>query len=353
MNTSEGGTTPSSDGAEPNEAAHLWIAAYCLTIVLSLIGNSLVIAVVYKNANQRMRTPSNCLVVNMAVGDGLITLINMTTQVAMMSRDSGVAFSGVASDDVSCKLQNFIWIFLIFWSTGTLTAIAVDRFLLVFFPLKRIITLRNVRVIIAIILIIGAIISWPLLIYSAFVEYGELKICFVNMSSFKALRFYYISVFVAFIFFPLFALLTLYSAIGIRMCTRKSPGNPAARERMNRKLILMLVTIVVLFAFSWLPVSALYFGCFAYPNSESCAILARREAFFTLWFVAYSNSAINPYIYFVFNQGFRQGARAIWSSLRARVLGLLNSHRPVVSLELSFSATESRFHGRTDREETS
>ena len=38
----------------------------------SMLGNALLIAVVYKNGNQRMRTPNNYFILNMVCADGLL-----------------------------------------------------------------------------------------------------------------------------------------------------------------------------------------------------------------------------------------------------------------------------------------
>ena len=50
------------------------IIAFVFLMLLSMLGNALLIAVVYKNANQRMRTPSNYFIFNMACADVLLTV---------------------------------------------------------------------------------------------------------------------------------------------------------------------------------------------------------------------------------------------------------------------------------------
>ena len=48
--------------------------AFGFLMLLSMLGNSLLIAIVYKNANQRMSTPSNYFIFNMACADALLTV---------------------------------------------------------------------------------------------------------------------------------------------------------------------------------------------------------------------------------------------------------------------------------------
>ena len=43
-------------------------------MLLSILGNALLITVMYKNANQRTRTPSNYVIFNMACADVLLTV---------------------------------------------------------------------------------------------------------------------------------------------------------------------------------------------------------------------------------------------------------------------------------------
>ena len=50
------------------------ITAFVFLMLLSVLGNALLIAVVYKNANQRMRTSSNYFIFNMSCADVLLTV---------------------------------------------------------------------------------------------------------------------------------------------------------------------------------------------------------------------------------------------------------------------------------------
>ena len=146
MNNSTSDTEASSSNLPPEARAATWgIVAYSFVILFSLVGNSLVIAVVYRNLNQRMRSTTNFFVAAMAVGDELMTLINTIAYVVLDARN-GRLHMDVSTAAIVCKGLSFIWIFVIAWSTSCLTAIALERFFLVFYPLKSVIIMRRAQV---------------------------------------------------------------------------------------------------------------------------------------------------------------------------------------------------------------
>ena len=313
---SSNSTDESKAPYEFKQSDYFKIVALCLAVVLSLIGNSLTIAVVYQNVNKRMRTASNYFVVSMAVGDILVTVVLMVGRIISVAYASGSPFSGVLAS-IMCKLHYYIWFLSIGWSTLSLSAIAVDRFLLVFFPHRRMITLRIARLSIAGIIIIAALSSIPGLVGFTSIEYKGQTYCFWE----RVLRLIpiYVMTLTSFgVFLPIVLLIVLYSAICFKLWLRKTPGNPANTERMNRRIVLMLITMVAIFACCWLPVATMHIACYGFPTSKACLVLRTVDISFALWFIALSNSAVNPYIYFVFNRNFRNGAMVIFRSCRLR-----------------------------------
>ena len=303
--------------AEFKHSDYFKIVALCLAIVLSLVGNSLTIAVVYQNVNRRMQTASNYFVVSMAVGDILVTVVLMVGKIISVAYTSGSPFSGVLAS-VTCKLYFYIWFFSTAWSTLTLSAIAVDRFFLVFFPHRRMITLRIARLSIAAIIIVAALTSIPGWVVFSSIEDKEKTYCGDDISRYRFVRIYILTLTSLGILLPIAILIVLYSAICFKLWLRKTPGNPANTERMNRRIVLMLITMVAIFACCWLPVATMHIACYGFPTSKACLVLNTVDTSFALWFIALGNSAVNPYIYFVFNRNFRDGAMVIFRSCRLR-----------------------------------
>ncbi|XP_046688127.1 tachykinin-like peptides receptor 99D [Homalodisca vitripennis] len=112
-----------------------------------------------------------------------------------------------------------------------------------------------------------------------------------------------------------------YSSIAWKMWRRSSPGNAdpdrdLVQLRAKRKVIKMLVTIVVLFSFCWLPLqifNAVYnfFPAFANTTTDTSRTLYALSYFGCLW-LANANSFVNPLIYCFMSENFRADLRDLF-----------------------------------------
>ena len=294
------------------------VAAYCLVIVTSLLGNCLVIAVVYKNYNHHMRTPNNFFVVNTAVADLLIT-ISSTTEALVSLAFSRWLLQGTLGH-LMCKLQSLTMGFSAVVTTQSLSTMAVDRFIVVFFPLRRIITRRVAYISIVVIWITSVAFSLPLVFLAEVLDVQGTHICYLSYHATKLVREYFLAMFGIFKCTPLILQAVLYTAVVFNLWLRETPGNELNipnhhhyhTERMNRRVIAMVIAIVLLFAICWLPLWIANMLCF---ENFSNSICRSDEIFFAVWFLAYSKSALNPCIYFIFNETFRHGAQVLWTKI--------------------------------------
>ena len=292
------------------------IAGFGVMVLVSLLANSLLFGVVIQNANHRTNTASYRFIATRACADILISLFSIVPGIVIpvqglhwIAGQTGIAF---------CKVYNFSWIFVIVVSVGSMTAIAVDRFLLVFFPYKRIITTQATRAILACIVLTAVVFTSPLFYFSSLVKTKRTSFCQLHIHSFdlQALVIYLMFLLGLFLGIPLVVLLILYSAIAIKLWRRKAPGNrlpgfQAIRDKMNRKIVTMLVMIVVLFALCWLP-NLIGNSICLLTGGHFCS----SDAFvFMTSSLACANSAMNPCIYFVFTRNFRTGAKTVLKTL--------------------------------------
>ena len=300
----------------------LKLTAYLVVFGISLVGNTLVIAVhaIFKNnnnVNNRMKAASNYFLVNMAVADLLVTVFNMPVELRAVFMGPTWLVSGSLGLAL-CKFYSFCWFQAVNVSTGTLSAIAIDRFLLVFFPYKKVITRRAANIIIASVWLSAFFFTLPLFAaYQIKVENGA-RICYPEFGG----KYVYLIVnFVAFVGMPLVVMTILYTALSVKLWLKKPVVNQTSQshqreEKMNRKVTVMLTTIVLAFALCWLPYWICTIYCYTIKPTPVCHSYKLN---FTTKFLGFSNSAFNPCIYFFFSESFRQGAKELWKRFHCSV----------------------------------
>lgn len=315
-------TTPDYPSCpEPNANKYvkgIKAAAYILVILLSLFGNVMVIRVVHKN--RRMRTITNYLIINMALADLLTTFFNMLPTTYWIFQGLDVWAMGGWIGEALCKLLNFSQSLSISVSVFTLCAIAFDRFFAIFRPLKRVITFRVAKCIIAGTWLASIVVSGPqLYVLTTAGEKGVAQ-CVENwvppFDAATAPRDYTIALFFLLYALPLTVIASLYTVIMLKLWRRRAPGqeltsNQEHKEKTNRKVLKMLVTVVIVFALSWLPLYVRMFVMFAESDRYICGLPYDMD-FLTLY-LGHANSAVNPYIYVIFNENYRRGFRTALS----------------------------------------
>lgn len=314
--------TDSASCPEPNANKYVKgvkAAAYILVILLSLFGNVMVVRVVHKN--RRMRTITNYLIINMALADLLTTVFNMLPTLYWIFRGLDLWAVGGWIGETLCKLLNFAQSVSITVSVFTLCAIAFDRFFAIFRPLKRVITFRVAKGIIGASWMSSIVVAGPqLYVLTTAGEKGRAQ-CVEHWGApfdeATAPRDYTIALFVLLYALPLAVIAFLYTVIMLKLWRRRAPGqeltlNQENKDRTNRKVLKMLVTVVIVFALSWLPLYVRMFVMFAESDRYVCGLPYEMD-FLTLY-LGHANSAINPYIYVIFNENYRRGFKSVLST---------------------------------------
>ena len=103
-----------------NIATGIQITGVLLLFLVSLPANALLVAVLLKNANQRMRTPSNYFIFSMACGDIIITVYCMPQFAITRAYQYRWLVSGVAGL-VLCRLSLFLGQLSVLVSNGSLS----------------------------------------------------------------------------------------------------------------------------------------------------------------------------------------------------------------------------------------
>ena len=121
---------------DPMEAKICKALAYSLLLVFSLLGNTLIIMVVCRD--DKMKTTTNLLIVNMAVSDLLVPIFAMPrANVEIFYGNLRWLIDG-AFGEALCKLTAFFQDISTAVSVQSLVVISVERFYAVWFPLKAI-----------------------------------------------------------------------------------------------------------------------------------------------------------------------------------------------------------------------
>ena len=106
--------------------------AYSLILVVSLVGNSLIVLIVYKTPT--LRKPINMLIANMAISDLLFPIFLFPVKLADMHVGSWLI--GGALGQALCKMHVFSAEISTLVSIQSLVLITVDRYAAVVVPLR-------------------------------------------------------------------------------------------------------------------------------------------------------------------------------------------------------------------------
>lgn len=276
-------------------------------MILSLIGNILVILVVMLNRN--LRTDFNYLIVNMAVSDLCVPLIVIPVQIADVYYKYQWQVSGTVGI-VLCKLLTFIINVCTPVSIFLLIAISINRFVASVYPVKQMTLTTNLNKILIFIawLVPIALLSPCLYIYTV----NDQKICDLHNFSQAQYRIYMIVISTITFIFPLLVITTLYSAIVFQLHKNSTvlghmlnDKQMERRKRKNRHIFYLSIVIIAAFVILWGPIQVfliMYFFNLADP------LLLYYWIFILM---AYATAVVNPLICFTFSNNYRRGMKNV------------------------------------------
>lgn len=319
-------TTNASDSIstteEPVAVKVLKTFCYCVIMLMSLVGNTLVITIIHRN--KRMRTTTNKLIANMAISDLLFPLFAVPRETAQILIGKRRWLVGGVGGGILCKIVNFAQDISTAVSILSLVVIAFDRFYAVKFPFKpAIITPKMCRIIIAFIWIVAIGIHSPYF-YTFRLKTVQNDIFCVNewepaFDSIPTQKVYFLIIFVVLILFPIVVITILYTAIAIEVWKQNGPVERSCQERQrreyeNKKVLKQVVTVVVVFVSCITP--STIFGCLVHFvwNLNFPPEIDGLNFRFSALFIMHSNAAISPCIYFIFNKNYRKGFKEIVQS---------------------------------------
>ncbi|XP_026160843.1 growth hormone secretagogue receptor a [Mastacembelus armatus] len=314
--------------------------ACTLLFLVGVAGNVMTILVVSKYRD--MRTTTNLYLCSMAVSDLLIFLC-MPLDLYRMWRYRPWRFGAAL-----CKLFQFVSESCTYSTILSITALSVERYLAICFPLraKALVTKRRVRALILLLWTVSLLSAGPVFVMVGVEQdsmgppnfslgmnetgfslvVGDTRECkmthYAVESGLMGAMVWLSSVF---FFMPVFCLTVLYSLIGRRLWQRHRETNissrVAHRDKSNRQTIKMLVVVVLAFVLCWLPFHVGRYLQFRSLDAPS-PLLSLLSEYCSLVSVVlfYLSAAINPILYNTMSWKYRGAA--------ARLFGLTDSQPP-------------------------
>ena len=278
--------------------------ANILAIFFGTLGNSLVITSII--INRGMRSTTNFFIASLAGADLIVT----STCMPLFYVYNVVKWPIWPFGSAGCRILSFLVHMSVMASALSLLAISYDRFVSVFFPMKRFITPSRAKKIVVFIWFVSPFLLLPSLLHhdtiSTIYDGKKAVMCVESWSTPKALHSYQLYR-VSCYFLFLLQISIVYFLIGHRLYTRQQPGEQTSQSRAKdllnkRKIIKMLFLVVALFALCWLP----------YIINKLLNIFPPRPDYvppdlfvFVGNFLGLLNSVANPLVYAVLNKNFR------------------------------------------------
>ncbi|KAM6294571.1 substance-P receptor [Aegotheles albertisi] len=282
----------------------LWAIAYALIVVVSVVGNVVVMWIIL--AHKRMRTVTNYFLVNLAFAEASMSAFNTVVNFTYAIHNEW--YYGL----LYCKFHNFFPIAAVFASIYSMTAIALDRYMAIIHPLQPRLSATATKVVIGIIWLLAFLLALPQGYYSVMEELPGRLVCLVEWPEHSTNLYgktYHFCMTILIYFLPLLVIGCAYTVVGITLWASEIPGDSSDRyhEQVSakRKVVKMMIIVVCTFALCWLPYH-IYFAL-QYFNPEWYLQKFIQQVYLAIMWLAMSSTMYNPIIYCCLNDRFRVG----------------------------------------------
>lgn len=293
------------------------IAIYAVLICFGSLGNGLVVLAVLRKAP--MRSARNMFILNLAVSDLLLCLITMPlTLMEILTRYWPLGRSTI----FLCKLFGGLQGVSIFVSTMSITAIALDRYHVIVYPMKKSLQHAEVCIILLCVWALAIFLASPMFIVRQ-IDHHELNQSVDGLpSSFDYCvewwavdhgRAYY-SIFsvVCQYLVPILTVSIAYSRITHNLSFRMSSmanRDSSRRERQERRAKrthTLLVAIALVYSISWIPLNVCNLLSDLLVIREGELLERTRVVYAVCHLIGMSSACSNPILYGWLNDNFRK-----------------------------------------------
>lgn len=309
--------------ASPNTATKLGLTvAYAVVFIVALFGNCAIILIA-KTKRRIRKVAFNFFIISMATADIMDALFSVPLTV-LYFYNASLWFGGLLGD-ISCKILQFLSNLSLAASVFTLAAISVDRYLAIVHVLREPLSKKKVKLVVVSLWLLASLLTSTYLVKYKVDQMGDGRHFCIGVwvdDRAKALRIYQYETVIRFIFMyiiPLVLMAVLYSLIIRVLKRRQAFGENMSQIRIqhqNVTVIKMLVTVVLIFVFCWIPIHVASLTNGFSKEKLLCWPISLTLALFV---PSHANSAINPCIYLIFNENFRKGLKDLLIRCRRKV----------------------------------
>ncbi|KAE8618706.1 hypothetical protein XENTR_v10009465 [Xenopus tropicalis] len=286
----------------------LWSIAYSIIVIVSVVGNIIVMWIIL--AHKRMRTVTNYFLVNLAFAEASMSAFNTVINFTYAIHNHW--YYGL----IYCKFHNFFPISAVFSSIYSMTAIALDRYMAIIHPLKPRLSATATRIVIAVIWGFAFALAFPQGYFATVEPTPDRVVCYMEWPESENRKFekvYQVLLFGLIYFLPLLVIGCSYTFIGMTLWASEIPGDSSDRYHeqvvAKRKVVKMMIVVVCTFAICWLPYH-IYFLLQLFLPDESQKFY--QQLYLGIMWLGMSSTMYNPIIYCCLNDRFRIGFKHVF-----------------------------------------
>nr|BAX00424.1 hypothetical protein [Periophthalmus modestus] len=316
---------------------------YGCNFIIGLVGNSMVVAVIY--CYMKLKTVAHIFVLNLAISD-LTFLITLPMWATMTATGYHWPFGGFL-----CKATAALASFNLYTSIFFLTALSIDRYLAIVHPVssRRFRTVLYARITCVLIWLFALLLSVPIALTRDIhnINNRNLTVCAIlhptkdNVQSLEQVLLA-ISLMKSLLGFllPFIIIITCYCLIGRALLGARHIQKSS--QSRDDEVLRMLAAAVLAFFVCWVPHQIFHFMQLLtqLSKTDNCRLLEIIDTVmpFTIC-IAYFNSCVNPIVYGFVGRNFRKNLVRLLHCAPASVRGAHPSISSKMSA-LSFRASE-------------
>lgn len=289
------------------EMKPLFLPLYAILVTVACTGNFLLILLI--GFTKKLHSTTNFLIGNLAAADLIMCIFCVPLTATYAFEIRGWLF-GV----FMCYFVTLMQATTVFVSVLSLTAIAVDRYIVVIYPIRKRMQCKSCIYIVAFIWLLSILISVPTSLHTHYLDLNsighDMIVCeeFWNHQETERLLYSCLILLLSYLL-PLSAVSVSYYAISYHLRKRSVPGaachNQEKWVKKKQKTFQILVISVMCFAACWLPLQVVNL---IRDIDEEFAILDKRYVNViqvSCHVIAMSSACFNPFIYASLHDKFR------------------------------------------------